>query len=182
MAYHLHRKFLVLIGKEFSIKNDVGQTVAYARQKAFKLREEIIVYENESMSDALFSIKARNIIDFNGTYDIIEHGSGQIIASLQRQGFASMLRDEWKVFNSSGAEIGIIQEESMGLALIRRFLLNLIPQKFDFRIGTEDVGGFQQEFNLFFYNLAIEVKEDVIDRRVAFAAAILLGAIEGKQE
>jgi hypothetical protein len=182
MKYLLKKKFWALLGGEFVITNEQQEVVAFAKQKAFKLREEILVTTDIEKTQPLFSIKARNIIDFHGTYDIVDAQTGAFLGALRRKGFHSMIRDEWEVLAEGDRVIGIVKEESGALALVRRFLTNIIPQRYDLRIGEVDAGGFTQQFNLFLYNLEIDVDESLLDRRVAFATAILLGAIEGKQE
>jgi len=182
MKYTLKRKFFVLLGKEFSILNESGALVAYAKQKAFKLREELHIFEDSTMKTPLLTMKARNILDFGATFDIIDDRSGKIIGALRRMGVRSIFRDEWRILSPGDMEIGIIQEESSTLAFIRRFLTNLVPQNYDVRVGAQDVGQFKQQFNLFQYILDIEVNEELLDKRMAFAAAVLLGAIEGRQE
>ncbi|MCC7304368.1 hypothetical protein IT418_03085 [bacterium] len=180
MKYLLKRKFFTLLGKEFTIFDDKNNIVAYAKQKAFKLKEEILVYTDSTKEQVLVSIKARNVWDFGATYDIRDENN-ELLGAFRRMGVRSMFRDEWRILTPGDNEIGVIQEESSILALVRRLLTNLVPQKFDLRIGESDVGGFQQQFNLFRYQLEIEIDETFLDKRMAFAAAILLGAIEGRQ-
>lgn len=182
MKYTLKRKIFVLLGKEFSIYDNEGKLVGYAKQKAFKLREELHIYSDNTMTVPLISMKARNIFDFGATYDIKDAVTGELLGSLRRMGVRSLFRDEWKILSNGDNEIGIIQEESGVLALVRRFLTNLVPQKFDLRIGGEDAGGFHQQFNIFQYILEIDVNEELLDKRLAFSAAVLLGAVEGRQE
>jgi hypothetical protein len=72
----------------------------------------------------------------------------------------------------------------MGLALVRRFLSNLVPQNYDITFGTERVADLKQAFNPFAYQLNVDFSMDVnrrLDRRIGLAAAILLAAIEGRQ-
>lgn len=83
--------------------------------------------------------------------------------------------------------MGELIEDSMGLALLRRFLSNLIPQRFDWRINDETVCTFHQHFNPFVLKLDVNFNagsgETIeVDRRLGLAAAVLLGAIEGRQQ
>lgn len=182
MKYTLKKKFFVLLGKEFSITNEEGLLVGYAKQKAFKLREELTIFADQQMTTPFVSIKARNIIDFNAIYDVFDATSGESLGAIRRMGFRSMLRDEWHIYSPGDNELAVVQEESGVLALVRRLLTNLVPQRFDLRVGDQDAGGFQQQFNPFKYVMDIEVNEALIDKRVAFACAVLLAAVEGRQE
>ena len=81
---------------------------------------------------------------------------------------------------------GLLFEDSMGLALLRRFLLgNWLPQNYDITFGQTRVADLRQNFNLFRYELNLDFSMDTahqLDRRLGIAAGILLAAVEGKQE
>ena len=81
-------------------------------------------------------------------------------------------------------EIGVIREDSTVLALVRRFLTNLVPQSFHMELEGMPVARYKQRFNPFVLKLEVDFSEDFakrLDRRVGLAAGILLSAIEGRQ-
>ena len=129
-------------------------------------------------------IKARQIVDFSAAYDVVDTALGQKVGALRRKGWASMLRDEWEVLDAGDNVIGKMVEDSMGLALLRRFLSNLIPQNYDILFGADRVADLKQNFNPFTYELNIDFSMDTtqrLDRRLGLAAGILLAAVEGRQ-
>ncbi|MFW6303327.1 MAG: hypothetical protein ACOC2L_01785, partial [Candidatus Sumerlaeota bacterium] len=73
--YLVRRKILKLIGADFHIYDQGQRVVGFCNMKGFKLREDLRVYTDESKSQEVFRISARNIIDFGGTYDIIDSQS-----------------------------------------------------------------------------------------------------------
>jgi hypothetical protein len=96
----------------------------------------------------------------------------------------SILRDEWQVLDANDNPIGVLFEDSMGLALLRRFLLgSWLPQNYDLTLGEKRVADLKQRFNLFRYELDIDMSMNAgqLDPRLGIAAGILLAAIEGKQ-
>jgi uncharacterized protein YxjI len=183
--YLLKRQVLALTGK-FRLYNSSEQLVLYSQQKMFKLKEDIRVYSDESMQEEIIYIKARQIIDFSAAYDVIDSLSGVSIGALRRKGFRSMLRDEWVVLGPGDQQIGILQEDNLTQALLRRFLLgSFLPQNYDLIMQESRVADLKQRFNLFRYELEIDFRFDPrrkLDRRLGIAAAILLGTIEGKQD
>ena len=182
--YLLKRKVLALTG-QFRIFNPAGQLVLFSKQKMFKLKEDIRAYADESMSQELLLIRARQVIDFSAAYDIIDSTIGTKVGALRRKGFRSMARDEWQVLNPNDQVVGALQEDSLGRALLRRFLLgSLLPQDYDLTMNGQRVADFSQRFRLFGYHLDLDFSMDSarqLDRRIGIAAAILLGTIEGKQ-
>jgi len=181
--YLLKRQVFALTGK-FRYYDPTGNLVLFSEQKMFKLREDIRVYSDESKTQEVLMIKARQIIDFSAAYDVVDSDTGQKVGALRRKGLASILRDEWEILDVGDNVIGKLFEDSMGLALLRRFFSNLIPQNYDITLGTDRVADLKQNFNPFTYRLNIDFSMDIshrLDRRVGLAAGILLAAIEGRQ-
>ena len=181
--YVLKRQVFALTGK-FRFYEPNGGMVLFSEQKMFKLREDIRVYTEEGKSQEILMIKARQIVDFSAAYDVIDTATGQKVGALRRKGLASLLRDEWEILDVTDNPIGRLFEDSMGLALVRRFLTGLVPQNYDITIGTERVADLKQNFNPFSYHLNLDFSMDIsrrLDRRVGLAAGILLAAIEGRQ-
>jgi len=182
--YIVRRKVLTLFAPQFHIYDETERMVGYVKQKAFKLKEDIRLYSDESMSTELLLIQARQILDISAAYDVIDSKSGQKVGALRRKGLKSILKDEWIIMDAGDAEIGLIQEDSALLATLRRFLTNLIPQKFLFQVRGRPVGMLKQAFNPFVFKAQVDFSEDpgkVLDRRLALAAVVLLLAIEGRQ-
>lgn len=181
--YLLKRQVFALAGK-FRFFDPSGRLVLFSEQKMFKLREDIRVYSDESKTQEVLMIKARQIVDFSAAFDVVDSATGQKVGALRRKGLASILRDEWEVLDVSDNVVGKLFEDSMGLALVRRFLSNLVPQNYDITMGTDRVADLKQAFNPFAYQLNIDFSMDIskrLDRRLGVAAGILLAAIEGRQ-
>jgi uncharacterized protein YxjI len=181
--YLLKRQVFALTGK-FRVFDLSGRLLLFSEQKMFRLREDIRVYADEGKTQEVLAIKARQIIDFSAAFDVVDSASGQKIGALRRKGLASMLRDEWEILDVNDNVRGRLFEDSMGLALLRRFLTGLVPQNYDLFFGETRVADYKQNFNPFSYQLNIDFSMDMLgqlDRRLGIAAAILLAAIEGRQ-
>lgn len=181
--YLLKRQVFALTGK-FRFYDPGGSLVMFSEQKMFKLREDIRVYSDEGKTQEVLMIKARQIIDFSAAFDVVDSASGQKIGALRRKGLASILRDEWGILDAGDNIIGKLFEDSLGLALLRRFLTNLVPQNYDITVGTNRAADLKQNFNPFSYQLNLDFSMDItrqLDRRLGIAAGILLAAIEGRQ-
>ncbi len=181
--YLLKRQVFALAGK-FRFYAPNGQLVMYSEQKMFKLREDIRVYADEGKTQEVLMIKARQIMDFSAAFDVVDSASGQKVGALRRKGLASILRDEWEILDISDNVVGKLFEDSMALALVRRFLTGLVPQNYDITVGATRAADLKQNFNPFSYQLNLDFSMDVahaLDRRIGIAAGILLAAIEGRQ-
>ena len=182
--YLLKRQAIALTGK-FRFYDPNGTLVMFSEQKMFRLREDIRVYSDEEKTREVLSIQARQIIDFSAAYDVVDTELNQKVGALRRKGWRSLLRDEWEVLDASDNVIGMLFEDSVGLALLRRLLLgSWLPQNYDMTLGETRVADLRQNFNLFRYELNLDFSMDVnhkLDRRIGIAAGILLAAVEGKQ-
>jgi len=183
-SYLLKRQAIALTGK-FRFYDPMGNMVMFSEQKMFKLREDIRVYSDEGKTQEVLSIKARQIMDFSASYDVVDTAMNQKVGALRRKGLRSILRDEWEVLDANDNMIGLIFEDSIGLALLRRFLLgSWLPQNYDITLGQTRVGDLRQNFNLFRYELNLDFSMDtarMLDRRLGIAAGTLLAAVEGKE-
>ena len=183
-VYIIRKKIFKLLGAAFHVYDESGNVVFYSKQKAFKLKEDIRLYESEQMSEELLLIKARQVIDFSAAYDVIDVKTNEKVGALKRKGFKSLLKDEWIIMDVNDREIGKISEDNLLLALIRRFLSNLVPQTYDVEIEGTKVAKYRQNFNPFVLKITVDFsldKDKKLDKRLGIAAGILLTAIEGRQ-
>jgi uncharacterized protein YxjI len=144
--YLLKRQVFALTGK-FRFYDPSGNLVMFSEQKMFRLREDIRVYADETKTQEVLTIKARQILDFSAAYDVMDGSIGQKVGVLRRKGLRSILRDEWEVLDANDQPVGLLFEDSMGLALLRRFLLgSLLPQNYDLTIGGTRAADLRQRF------------------------------------
>ncbi len=181
--YTLKRQVFALTGK-FRFFDPAGKLVMFSEQKMFRWKEDIRVYADESKTQEVLMVKARQIIDFSAAFDVVDSTTNQKVGAVRRKGLASLLRDEWEILDVNDNLICKLFEDSMGLALVRRLLTNLVPQNYDITINENRVADLKQNFNPFSYQLNIDFSMDTarqLDRRLGIAAGILLAAVEGKQ-
>ncbi len=186
LQYTIRRKVFTLFGAKFHIYDPNGKLVGFSQQKAFKLKEDIRVYSDEAKTDERVIIQARQIVDFSAAYDVVDSKTGKKVGALKRKGWTSIVRDSWVVMDPDDQEIGQIQEDSMAMAMVRRFLPlgNLIPQKYHLQDHTgQELATFHQHFNPFVFRLTVTLNDAChLSPLLVLAAGVLLVAIEGRQE
>jgi hypothetical protein len=179
------RKFLTFFGQKFYIFDSQDHLIAFVKQAAFKLKEDIRIYADEGMTQEILSIKARTILDWGAAYDVVDSTTGQKMGALKRRGWKSLVSDEWIVMDAVDSEFGRIKEDSVLMATIRRHVLAIIPQNFNFFVGDSIAGTAKQNWNFFNPKMHVDFGSDPmrrIDRRLALASIVLLMAIEGRQQ
>jgi len=168
----------------FYVHDQLGNALAFLRKKIFTWKDEVRVFTDETQALELLRIKARKIIDWGTAFDVTDSINNQKVGALKRRGWKSIMRKEWLIMDELDQEIGRIQEDSMMLALVRRFVLALIPQTYTFEIAGQPVGTAEQNWNVFAPEMSVDFTSDPgkrLDRRLAVAAVILLMAVEGRQ-
>jgi len=187
--YTIRRQVFRFFGAGFHIYDSDGGLVGYCDQKRFKLREDIRVYTDESKSEELLRIGTQQVIDFGATYEVsvpLDEGGVGAIGSFRRKGLKSMLRDEWLVFDASGAQRATIREDSQFRAILRRAhdgFAMIIPQGYHMIDEAGEVATYRTHFNPFIHRLGVAIHRDdeALDDLLLLAGGVLLLAIEGRQ-
>ena len=111
-AYPLNFQFKVTsLANDFNVKDANGNSLAYVRQKMFKLKEAISVFSNENRSELLYKINADRIIDFNASYSFT-NADEEIIGRIGRKGAKSILKAHYEIFNKDNKQEFVINEEN----------------------------------------------------------------------
>ncbi|NUQ54014.1 MAG: hypothetical protein HUU19_15160 [Phycisphaerales bacterium] len=190
--YTIRRKVFKIFGASFHIYGPEGNVVGFCKQKAFKLREDLRVYTDESCTTELMRIGTRQVIDLGATYTVsLPPGTHSPeptpIGSFTRAGLRSeFVRDSWSISDATGREVARLEEDSTAMALLRRFgdLGALIPQSFS--VTAHDgraVATLRTHFNPFVYRLGVAILADHpdMDELLIIALACTIAAIEGRQ-
>jgi hypothetical protein len=182
-TYVARRNFFNFLGITCRILDKAGGLLFFIKMKAFKLREDITIFRDEARSDAVINIKARQIVDFSACYDVTDVATGERIGACRRKGLKSILKDEWEILDADDALLGHAKEDSMMLAMIRRFLSNLIPQTFLIDAMGDQIGKLKGTWNPFLvkYDCDYSGNNGQIDPRLLLGMTVLLLTIEGKQ-
>lgn len=186
-TYTVRKKIFNFLSTGFHIYGPNGELAMYSKMKGFKLKEDIRLYTDESLSTEVLTIASDRVIDFSAAYMVKDAATGESVGALKRSGMKSILRDEWLVFNADGVQLGKILEDSMLKAIVRRFvdfLSMFMPQKYHVEVNGQTICTMQQNFNPFVMKLTVDFtpdKANQLDPRLGLAAAVLLCAIEGKQ-
>lgn len=96
---------------DFTAKDSSGKTIAYVKQKMFKLKEAIQVFSNESKSEVLYTIGADRVIDFNASYEF-KNVNGISLGKVGRKGRKSLLKAHYDIFDENGTQGYSITEEN----------------------------------------------------------------------
>jgi hypothetical protein len=165
-----------------------GQPLAFVRQKKLAIKEDIRFFADESQDEELFRIKARQMFDVRGRYDVTTP-TGERLGMLEKVFGISLLRSTWRIYDAGEQQVALAQEKSMPVAILRRAIDfvpygELVPILFQFTIMMDgrEVGDLRRPIGLRDrYILRLGGDPDRrVDRRVAVALAIALDALQSR--
>ena len=102
---------ITTLSNDFSAIDANGKIIAYVRQKMFKLKEDITIYENEDRAKVNFKIKAYRWIDFSAAYSFSD-SNGKEIGKIARKGWASIWKAEYELVDQNQKIQYHIREEN----------------------------------------------------------------------
>jgi hypothetical protein len=146
----------------------------------FPLRH-LTIYDDEAMrSPKLVVRQLREFRWFKARYKV-ELPGGEQLAWLEKNYLYDILRKRWTIANPDGSLIGMAEEESIILALLRRFLgtlFGLLRINFVIYLGNRQrkVGEFNRRMTLF-DKYALDLRADpqrLFDRRLAISLGAML--------
>lgn len=113
------------LSNDFNAWDAEGKNIGYVRQKMFKLKEDIIIYADETKAQINYQIKADRWLDFSAAYAFFD-AEGKEFGKIARKGWRSMWKAEYEVINQNGQIQFQIKEESAWTRILDN-LLGEIP-------------------------------------------------------
>ena len=84
--------------------------MAYVKQKLFKLKEDITVFENASQTTPIYKIKANQWIDWSASY-ILSDAAGHELGRMGRKGGRSLWKATYEIFDANNTKEFKIEED-----------------------------------------------------------------------
>ena len=126
LTYPLNLKFKIsTLSNDFTARDANNKPIAYVKQKLFKLKEEVLVYSDETKRVVKFKINADKWLDFNTTYMFTDE-AGSELGRIARKGWKSLWKSHYEIYDENRKQDLIIQEENP-VAKIFDSLLGEIP-------------------------------------------------------
>lgn len=86
------------LANDFTATDAQGKVIAYVRQKMFKLKEDISIYNNESKTAVNYKIKADRWLDFSAAYAFYDT-NGKEFGKVVRKGWKSLWKAEYQIID-----------------------------------------------------------------------------------
>ena len=193
----LRQKFRLVVNEyHFSLpvgEDQPGTPFCFVRQAPYKFKEDIRFFTDESRTNELMRIKARQRFDPRATYDVTA-ADGSKIGAIQKVFGRSLLRSTYKMFDATGQEVAEATEANLFVALFRR-LIGLaprigdfanwlpIPYHFVFLHNGVTLGHHRRQLWKLVDTYTIDMSGDpgrTVDRRMILAIAVGMDALQAR--
>lgn len=189
-TFHMRQRMTLMVNR-YEIRADdghggEGELVAFAQQKRVALKEQVTLYADTDKTRPVAGFRARKVMDLASGYDVTD-AAGAPIGSFRKDFRKSLTRSTWHV-EQPGHPGCVGHERSKAIALLRRgwefipLIENIpffFPYHFDFTVDGEVVLSVEKKLALR-DRYVITVRDDRLDRRVVFAQAVALDALQGR--
>ena len=176
------RKKVLAIADQYWIEDGQGNKLGYARQKLLRIKEDIRIFSDDTMTREVFRIKQENIGDAWGTFAILDTDTGACVGKLRRKALMSgLFADEYFILNPADQQIGRVAERA-GRATMRRWMPGggLVPEHVGVEFFGREVAEIKQQFKVIGDSWEVDcsgVPAD-FDRRTLLACMIMMGMVE----
>ena len=183
--YRIRKKVLALTG-QYWIEDQAGNPLGYSKQKMLRLKEDIRIFTDETMTRELFQVRQQQILDIWGTFAVIDSGSNALLGYVRRRALTStFVADEWEIRDPANNLVGEIKE-STGRGLARKWIPggSLIPERLTMTLGGLPVAYINQQFKIVgdIWEIECQNLPAMFDRRVFLGGVILMGMIERERK
>ncbi|GAB2660256.1 hypothetical protein GCM10027271_18720 [Saccharopolyspora gloriosae] len=189
-VFHMRQRMTLMVNR-YEIRADDGQggegeLVAFAQQKRVAFKEQVTLYTDSDKSEVLAGFRARKALDLASGYDVTD-AAGAPIGLFRKDFRKSLTRSTWHL-EQPGRPVCTGHERSKPIAVLRRLwefipLLENIPfffpYHFDFAVDGENAVSVERKVSLR-DRYVIKIEDERLDRRLVFAQAIALDALQGR--
>ena len=112
LQFPINFKFNIsTFANDFTATDANNDTVAYVKQKMFKLKEDISVFDNQNKGHVHYKIKADKWLDFSTAYSFYD-SEGKDIGKVLRKGWASIWKASYELADQNQKIQYHIKEEN----------------------------------------------------------------------
>jgi hypothetical protein len=102
---------ITTLSSDFNVVDAHNRSIFYVRQKMFKLREEVKIFQDDAQSQQLYTIKANQWLDFSAAYNFT-NAAGQTLGKIARKGLVSIFKAHYDIYDNNDQLSHTVREEN----------------------------------------------------------------------
>jgi len=108
---------ITTLSNDFTATDASGKTIAYVKQKMFKLKEDISIFNSQNKTQLNYKINADKWIDFSAAYSF-KNSKGQEVGKIARKGWASIWKAHYELIDKHQKLQYLIREENAWIKVL----------------------------------------------------------------
>lgn len=117
-VYPLHLQFKVAaLAPQIWVKDNNQKVLAYVKQKMFKLKEDVSVFEDEQQTRLAYTIRADRWLDWSAAYSF-QDKNGTKLGKVGRKGAKSLFKAHYELYDEKDKQDLIIREDSFAIRIL----------------------------------------------------------------
>lgn len=193
-VFAIRQRFAPVVNRyEIALAEAPESPFAFVEQKRFKFKEDIRFFADDTKSEELWKILARQRFDPRARYDVTT-AAGEKLGEIQKVFGQSLLRSTYKIYDERPHDEITVSERSMGVAIVRRavgfipyvdYVANWLPIPYDFTFKRDEqqIGRHTRARMKLRDMYTLDLSADpnrTLDRRLALALAVGLDALQAR--
>lgn len=165
------------IRSKYKVEDSSGNVVLRGKKKRFKMKEDFPFKTPDG--DVAFRVKAQNIMDVAGDYNLVDEASGETFAVIQKE--FTLFQHVYRIRSPDGDLWATIESESAAVMALKSYvgILSILPHSYTITDGSgSEIGTIEERFSLRDkYDVSLGDTGDV-PREAIMAAAVAIDALE----
>ncbi|WP_254537163.1 LURP-one-related/scramblase family protein [Halomarina litorea] len=166
-----------LVRSKYAVTDGDGNPVLKGKKKRFKIKEEFPF--TNPQGDVVFRIKARNILDVAGNYELVDEESGEPFAVIEKE--YTLFKHVYNIRDPDGRMLARIESESAVVMALKSFsdIVSILPHSYSITgPDGEHIGSISERLSLRdIFDVHVGDTGDA-PREAIVAAAITIDALE----
>ncbi|MCJ7490000.1 MAG: hypothetical protein MUO87_07670 [Thermoplasmata archaeon] len=180
------RKKVIAIANQYWIEDARGSKIGFSRQKIIRIRENVKIFSDDTMTTELFHIQQEQVMDMWGTFAVVDSTTNACVGKLRRQALSSgFYADEYLILDPHGRQLGRVAERG-GRGLLRKYVPGgaLVPEQLVVEFNGQQVADIKQQFKIVGDKWEVDCSRlpPQFDRRTLLACMLLMGMIERRRK
>jgi len=166
-----------LIRSKYTVEDADGRVVLRGKKKRLRMKEDFPFSAPDG--DVAFRVKAQNIMDVAGDYNLVDEASGETFAVIEKE--FTLFKHVYRIRSPGGELWATIESESAAVMALKEFVgvLSILPHSYSITGASgREMGTIEERFSLRDrYDVRLSDTGDV-PREAIMAAAVAIDALE----
>jgi hypothetical protein len=114
---------LLSLGQTVRIADATGHEILFVRQKAFRLKTDVVVYADDTQTQPVFLIRGDRMIG-SVKYQVTS-ADGRPIGSIQRQWGSFLWSATYRIFDANAVELGTIRQKNPWIRILHGLVADI---------------------------------------------------------